>query len=184
MGQRQNQSDIEYGNDCDLKFDPGETPKYVYARFVDIETCPEAPATAPNDHAFRLTQDPAKTCEWFYDDIAWHVAFFYNAVQVMSRLWLWHKATGSYYFVETVPGYVDEGHVFENEITWCAGAYQGRYGIGVVTWRSESILLMDMLNIKAAYDVFMEMRPRDNGARIYKYCKVADGMNVCIAYNP
>ncbi|GAI71523.1 unnamed protein product, partial [marine sediment metagenome] len=75
----------EYGDDCLLKFEPGETPKYLYARFSKLETCPPPAPTAPNDRVFKLTQDPELPCCWEYFSDEWYVSFEYLQDPDLSR---------------------------------------------------------------------------------------------------
>lgn len=184
MGQKQDQAEIEYGNDCLLKFEAGKTPKYLYARFSKIVTCPAPAPTAPNDRAFKLTQDPDIPCLWEYLLSPWYVSFEYLTDPDLSRLYIIHLITAQWYFFNAVAGHVDEGHVFHNDNVECFWDIGGIDGIGIVTWRLESLSVMAALNIPAATDLFMEMRPLDDGARVYKFCKLQDATNIAILFEP
>lgn len=184
MGQRQNQTEIVYGNDCSLKFAAGETPKYLYARFLEIETCPDAPATCPNDRVFKLTQDATFPCLWQHVlDGPFMASFEYLVTPLQSRLYLRHGLF-QLYFYASEDFYTNEGYIFTNTNVVCGGWQIGKFGIGVVTWRLESIVLMKQLNIKTQNDLFMEMRPLKDGSRIYKYCRLEDATNIAIKYHP
>lgn len=184
MGQKQNSDVIEYGNDCSLKFPAGETPKYLYARYISIETCPGAPIIAPNDTTFKMPQTGPSPCIWIYNGPLWHCEFFYNAVGVYSRLYLKYKPTFDHYFLADIAGYVDEGTVFHNGIDNCLGVNQGKHGIGIVTWTLEALEVLSLINIPTSDDLFMELFPIADGSRVYKFCKLQDATNVKILYDP
>lgn len=184
MGQRQNKTEIEYGDDCLLKFEAGKTPKYVYSRFSKLKTCPEPAPTAPNDRVFKLTQDEDLPCCWEYFSDEWYVSFEYLDDPELSRLFILHQITMQWYFFNAVEELVDEGHVFRNdndECFWDIGAING---IGVVTWQLETIKILKSLNMKGMSDIFMEMRPLVDGNRVYKFCRLTDATNIAIEYEP
>ncbi|GAH25734.1 unnamed protein product [marine sediment metagenome] len=178
------QPDIEYGNDCLLKFEPGQTPKYAYARFSKIKTCPPPAPTAPNDRVFKLTQDPELPCCWEYITSSWYISFEYLQDPDISRLFAINQDHMIWYFFNAVDGHVDEGHVFHNDNVECFWDIGGIEGIATVTWDLESLKLMELLNIKAAEDLFMEMRPLEDGSKVYKYCNLKDATNIAIKFEP
>lgn len=184
MGQPMPDEPHKYGNDCLLKFDAGKTPKYLYARFSKIETCPLAPAIAPNDRTFTLTQHASIPCLWEHNGPIWLVSFEFILVSVLSRLWLKHIATGSEYFLQDEPGYIDEGFVFHNGYVACAGVRQGIKGLGVVTWTQQATELLEKINMQRAADLFMELRPRADGKLVYKFCRLQDATNISILFEP
>ena len=184
MGQKQNQTDIEYGNDCLLKFEAGKTPKHMYARFSKIVTCPEAPTQAPNDRVFKLTQDPEFPCWWHYGfGDPWLISLQYIEFPPRSQLDIIYGLF-DFFFYSSIDGYVDEGQIFFSSQDLCAGATKGIYGIGIITWRLETLKLMGLLNIEVADDLLMEMHPLEDGSRVYKYCKLKDATNIAIKYSP
>lgn len=184
MGQRQNETEPEWGNDCALKFPAGKTPRFVYGRFSNIVTCPGAPLITPNDRTFTLEQQPGIPCLWIHHAGAWRVSFEFDVFVPESHFFITHIPTGDLYFNDHEPGYIDEGFVFHNEQAACIGVQQGISGIGIVTWRLETLDIMKAMNMEVANNLFMEMRPLDNGSRVYKYCRIQDATNVKIKYNP
>lgn len=184
MGQPQSKTEIVYGDDCLLKFEAGKTPKYMYARSSDIKTCPPPTPTAPNDRVFKLTQDLVSPCVWEYVTNTWYVSFTYLQDPNLSRLYIIHMLAMKWYFFNTVAELVDEGHIFHNDNVECFWDTGGIEGIGTVTWGLESLKLMGLLNIKTAKDLFMEMRPLEDGSKVYKYCKLKDATNIAIKFDP
>jgi len=188
MGQRQNKTEIEYGNDCLTCFPEGETPKYVYARFSNIRICDDpwcvGMPSPPNDRTFKLTQDEASSCKWRFEDDDWQVTWYavdpptYGARLIINEKPNWFE----YFFGFTLPG--NECETFFDNAAECAEGTCGVGGWGLVTWRLESLLLMSLLNIITDYDLFMEMRPLADGARVYKYCRLKDGTNIAIKFEP
>lgn len=188
MGQRQDKDEIVYGDDCLTCFEEGETPKYVYARFSNVRKCVEFECigmpSPPNDRAFKLTQMVDHPCWWRFEDDDWRVTYYavnpptYGAQLVVLQKPDWI----SYFNGTTLPGSECETF-FDNENT-CAEGECGSGGIGLVTWRLESLGIMDSLNIKTQNDLFMEMRPLADGKRVYKYCKLKDATNIAIKYEP
>ncbi len=184
MGQRQNKTEIVYGDDCLRSFDAGNTPKYLYVRFLELITCPGAWFTPPNDRVFRVEQKPLASCEWFLLADPWMIDVIVRAGPVETYIALHNDTDGLDYFFCTEPGPLDEGFVFHNEITECNLGYGAKGGIATITWGLETMKLMGLLNIKAAVDLFMEMRPLDDGSKVYKYCNLRDATNIAIKYEP
>lgn len=184
MGQRQDKTEIEYGANCIGGFPVNETPKYLYARFSGLTKCPDPMRIPPNDHVFKLTQEEMFPCEWAYKSTSWEVWFQVALAPNFVFFWLIDPETNVVYFEETPPGLPDEGHTYLNDIDTCDAFHGATGGIATVTWRIETISLMDLINMKIADDVFMEMRPLVDGNRVYKYCRLKDGTNVKILYEP
>lgn len=184
MGQRQDKEEIVYGDDCLLMFDPDKTPKHIYARFSNIKTCPGAPAAAPNDRTFKLTQVPGSPCFWVHDIGDWYVSFHYFEPEKISRLFIRYEPTHDRFFWDTIEEYVGEGYTFYNEYNECVGVQMGIGGTAVLTWKLESLKVMRLLNIKPQHDLFMEMRPLVDDNRVYKFCRLEDATNIAIEYEP
>ncbi len=195
MGQRQDKTEIEYGNDCHLGENlaaplwlPGETPKYIYMRLSNIKKCdtPECVnvASPPNDRVFKLTQDEYDPCKWAYTN-AWMVTWLLHSVPpTYAEFEVYHYPSSRYYFYDFYNANDRDPRFTANG--WDCGVYRmcGYEGIARVTWKLESLKLMELLNIKPQNDLFMEMRPKDDGSRVYKYCKLSQGTNIAIAYDP
>lgn len=186
MGQRQDQDEIIYGDDCVWCFASGQTPKYVYARFSNIVNCPpglDPPCPIPpNDHVFKLTQSDIDPCLYIYEANGWKVEFGFNTgVPLESRLFL-RDGDGRFHFMGAAEPCADEGTMYHNTIICGDPGGCSSGGIGIVTWRTESITILAALNIKTGYDVFMEMRPLVDGNKVYKYCRLKDATNIAIEY--
>jgi len=184
MGQRQDKTEIEYGDDCPAGWDIGKTPKFVYVRFSQIEKCPDPRLIPPNDRVFKLTQEEYAPCDWLYEDSIWRIAFQVAADPDFTWLWMTHHETGDEYFQETPAGLPDEGRIYHNSITACDVRHGAKNGIATVTWGLETLKVRGLLNIKTQKDLFMEMRPLANGNKVYKYCKLKDATNIKIKYEP
>jgi len=188
MGQRQDKSDIEYGNDCLYCWEAGSTPKSVYVRLSEVEKCSDAWCDSlpspPNNHVFRLEQSPIDSCLFCYFGTSWNVRYhaihsYYEA----CRLWVWHVPWTSHYFYSATELGVNCAAFFYNQ-NICVNPHCGLGGYGIVTDKLESIDLLSALNIELAGDLFMEMVPLDDGSRVYKYCKLKDGTNIKIKLEP
>ncbi|GAI59157.1 unnamed protein product [marine sediment metagenome] len=184
MGQRQDKDEIVYGDDCVGCFPAGKTPKYVYARFSQIEKCPDPMRVPPNDRVFKLTQNAYSPCNWFYQGSTWRVEWQCAPDPAFVWFWLMDPETGVEYFNENPAGLPDEAHTYHNETPACDDFHGAIGGIATVTWQLETIKLMGLLNIKPQKDLFMEMRPLADGKRIYKYCKLNDATNIAIEFKP
>ncbi len=195
MGQRQDKTEIEYGNDCLLGYNLaaplwllGETPKYVYVRFsqikkCDIPFCAAAPSPA-NDRVFKLTQDPDHPCQWTYTN-EWMVDWWLHSVPpTYAYFELYHYPSAARYFYDFYNAN-DRDPRFTHNISSCEEIYTCGYGgIAAVTWKLESLKVMELLNIKTQNDLFMEMRPLDDGSKVYKYCKLSQATNIKVLYAP
>lgn len=186
MGQRMPDEPIEYGDDCVACFDAGKTPLKVYARFSNIEKCPDKNGHVclipPNDRMFALTQDPVHACNYAYIGSTWEV--FYIASHdwpTKHRLNLGDKG-GFTYFWNSGDACPDEGTVFANQLLIC-GAFQcGKNGIGIVTWHPQATKLLSDINMQKANDLFMELRPKADGNLVYKFCRLQDATNIKILF--
>lgn len=187
MGQR-HKDEIVYGDDCLTCFEEGKTPKYVYARFSRVKKCDifecEGYPSPPNDRVFKLTQVEGHPCRWVYESDDWKVSYYavmpptFGAQLVVLQKPDWI----SYFYGWTYPG--DECETFFKNKNTCAEGECGIGGNGIITWRLESIAILKSLNIKAMSDIFMEMRPLVDGNRVYKYCRLQDGTNIAIEFEP
>lgn len=188
MGQRQDQTEIVYGNDCLLGWDPGETPKYIYLRFSKIEKCPDVPPTTysqpPNDRVFKLTQDPEHPCAWIYDSADWYIEWY--VLDAPLRVWISLRQYDPFalHFIKWIGSPPEEGTVEHNDNQVCVPNIGGAGGICVATWRLQSIGILNSLNIKSMSDIFMEMRPLVDGNLVYKYCRLHDATNIVIEFEP
>ncbi len=195
MGQRQDKDEIEYGNDCLLGYNLaaplwllGKTPKYVYIRFSQIKKCntPECVnvASPPNDRVFKLTQEDENPCKWSYTN-DWMVHWLLHQVPpTWVEFEAYHYPSSRYYFYAFYNANERDPRFTANE--WDCGVYRmcGYEGIARVSWKLESLKVMDLLNIKPQKDLFMEMRPKEDGSRVYKYCKLSQSTNIKILYAP
>ncbi len=186
MGQRQNQSDIVYGEDCLAGFDAGKTPKYVYARFADVVKCtigvvPEPPIP-PNDKAFKLTQTEGNACLWTYFSDVWNIWFEVLADPLRTTLALYFSDYIYFYFGDLADVPPEEGFIYANDIDTCDTGAGAKDGIAVVTWRLLSLTVLGLINIETANDLFLELFPVVGDHLIFKYCKLQDGTNVKILY--
>lgn len=182
MGERMDKDEIVYGNDCLAMFDEGKTPKYLYARFSQVQPCPDEPIP-PNDRTFKLTQHETYWCHWSYESDLWLVVFDYSVPLERSELTIAKQPAPARFMFRGNEDYaIEEGHVFNNVQDECIGEWGATGGIGVLTWKLEALEIMAALNIKPAYDLFMEMRPLVDSNKIYKFCKLKDATNIAIEF--
>ncbi len=179
---------IEYGNDCLLGFDPDKTPKYLYARFSKIVQCPDLPPgpnfIPPNDRAFKLTQDAGVPCRWAYESSPWYVEFDVYSGPVRTVLYIRNMLSGTWYFSANESGPPDEDIVYESTYFTCTTLVWGIGGIAVVSWTPQATDILKLINMEKARDLFMEMRPRDDGKLVYKFCQLQDATNISILFEP
>ncbi len=175
---------IEYGDDCLTGWAAGKTPKYVYARFSLVETCPGASLISPNDRVFKIPQEEFAPCEWFYDNTVWRVEFQIAAAPDFVHLTLTDVEAGVTHFEATVAGTPDEGHVYVNENVACDIAHEGKNGIAAVTWTPQATQLLEDINITKGDDLFLELWPLANGKLVYKFCRIDESTNIKILLDP
>lgn len=195
MGQRMDEEDIVYGNDCGYgeQFDPplwepGETPKYVYARFSNIKKCDKEICVPyplpPNDRVFKLEQEDWNPCSWIYLG-DWNVLWwFYPPAPIKCQLFLSTPMAGPHYFENTFQPNGVPAWDCVNELTEDVPVACGKGGIGIVSWGVKARTLLKSLNMKALSDIFMEMRPLVDGNRVYKFCRLEDATNIAIEFEP
>lgn len=177
---------IEYGNDCHIAFDPGETPFNIYARFIGMVKCPDQPpifwSTPPNDRAFKLTQDPGIPCRWSISSGPWDVVFWMTPLPLRTTLTVQNNIDLGNYFTAQPLGIKAEGYVLHNEILSCQPWNGAHLGIGVVTWTPQATDILSAINLSKGYDLFMELRPRADGKLVYKFCRLKDATNIAILF--
>jgi len=188
MGQRMPDEPHVYGDDCLQCFDEGKTPLKVYARFSLIEKCPDKPdhvcKIPPNDRMFTLTQDPLHACQWLYIGDEWEIHYHcHYDFPAQHLLDLGDKAGFGVFWHKGDPCPA-EGTVFDNQLTDCGEFQCGKLGIGVVTWTHQATELLAALNMKKARDLFLEMRPLEDGNLVYKFCRLQDATNISILFEP
>ncbi len=177
-----------YGDDCLLGFPAGKTPKYVYARFLEIIKCPDIPPIfyeqPPNDRVFKLTQDLVSPCHWGYHIPPWGIDFQIHPAPTGTFLALFQYPPPGAFFYDSYVGPADEGYVFTNDLLECIPWNGGTGGIATVTWTQEATNLLKLINMQRADDLFMEMRPLVDGNKVYKFCKLKDATNIAIEFEP
>lgn len=188
MGQRMKKVEIEYGNHCTHCFANGETPKYVYARFINVVKCKgvgkEACLIPPNDRTFKLTQRAGFPCSWSYLGSTWEVWYLaWRAPDNIASLQL-IDFNHQVYFERTLNQCQPEGTVWHNSIDCAPGLPCGENGIAVVTWTPQATQLLKDIVIEKGKDLFMELFPLDDGNLVYKFCRIAESTNVKILFSP
>ncbi len=188
MGQRMKDEPIVYGADCLRGFDADKTPKYIYIRFSQIVKCPDWDEVVyqipPNDRVFKLTQDDVHPCLWEVTTTGWHVIFDLQFDYPDTIVWLEYIPDGKVYFFDVVPLPVEEGIVFHNNNTDCLLGRSAHGGIATVTWTPQATDILEAINMKKAYDLFMELRPLEDGKLVYKFCRLQDATNIKILFEP
>lgn len=188
MGQRMEDKPIVFGNDCLQCWPADLTPKYLYARFAlvtkRIQGDPDVCSIPPNDVVFKLTQDPGAPCAWFYDQGNWTVRFDL-VLQGVGNTWLYLDDTiGNHYFSSITASCYGEGTVLHNDFPPDEPNACGFNGIGVITWTPQATDLLAAMNLTKGYDLFMELRPLEDGKLVYKFCRLQDATNVKILFQP
>ena len=74
--------DVEFGNDCLACFNADETPKVIYAAFMDIEWCPWVPLVNrfPPPNKKRCLTQTGDPCIWQYADANITVTYWSDLV--------------------------------------------------------------------------------------------------------
>lgn len=178
--------EIEYGSHCTHCFANGETPKYVYARFAGIVKCEgagkEACLIPPNDRVFKLTQQVGFPCSWRYIGDTWECWYQpWVVADGKAHLFL-NDLNLKVYFEESLPACPDEGTVWHGEEACELDLFCAELGIGVVTWNPQATKLLEDINMEKAADLFMELRPLDDGKLVYKFCRLQDATNIKILF--
>lgn len=188
MGQRMQDEPIEYGINCLQCWPDGLTPKYLYARFALVtkrtDHDPDFCSMPPNDVVFKLTQDPGEPCAWFYDQGNWTVRFDLVNLGIGNTEFTLDDTIGNHYFHNRSDTCYSEGTVLHNDIPPDEPGACGYDGFGIVTWTPQATDLLAAINMSKAYDLFMEIHPRDDGKIVYKFCKLQDATNVKILFDP
>jgi len=188
MGQRMPDKPILYGDDCNIAFDPGETPLHVYARFIGMIPCPDNPptffATPPNDRTFNLTQDIAVPCRWSISTGPWDVVFWMTPAPLRTTLTIQNNDDMGNYFTGQPLGIKGEGFVIANEILACQPWTGSHLGIGVITWTPQATEILEAINMEKGEDLFMELFPLEDGKLVYKFCRLKDATNIKILFQP
>ncbi len=179
---------ILYGDDCLLGWAAGKTPKFIYVRFSKVYKCPDDPPTSyavpPNDRAFKLEQLVGHPCNWKYTGTNWQVIFAVTAPGPRMGIRLEHFPDGIVYFENSPVIGVDEGTVYNNRLIICGPIQGGFSGIAVVTWTPQATALLEAINLSKAQDLFMELRPLEDGKLVYKFCRLQDATNIKILFEP
>ncbi|MBA7674907.1 hypothetical protein ES703_83132 [subsurface metagenome] len=188
MGQRMDDIPIEFGADCSECWPPDETPKYLYARFSIVkrrtDQVPDVCLTPPNDRVFKLTQDPLEPCAWFYDQAGWTVRFDL-ILMGPGNTWLYlDDDPGNHYYSSVTPSCYQEGTVLHNDFDGTEPIRCGYNGLGIVTWNPQATKLLSDINMSKASDLFMELRPLEDGKLVYKFCRLQDATNIKILFEP
>ncbi|MBA7617483.1 hypothetical protein ES703_24798 [subsurface metagenome] len=179
---------IDYGVTCTHCPGLSPTPKYMYARFSLIIKCTglgyEQCKSPPNDRPFKLTQVTGTPCSWYYLSGDWNVYYScWSAVDGKARLKIEDNLSQAY-FEETVLADPDEGIVWHNTLGCVPGLICGSGGIGIITWNPQATELLKNINMKKARDLFMELRPLEDGKLVYKFCRLQDATNISILFEP
>jgi len=179
---------ILYGVNCSQCWDPGKTPKFLYARFINVirrtDLVPDVCIIPPNDRVFKLTQDPMEPCAWFYDQSGWTVRFDL-VMQGVGNTWLYlDDAAGNHYFTSITPSCYQEGTVLHNEYLGAEPFTCGYVGLGVITWTPQATEILEAINLGKGEDLFMELFPLADGKLVYKFCRIKDATNIKILLEP
>jgi len=188
MGQRMPDKPIDYGTNCVDCFDTDKTPKFVYVRFSLIEICPGELdpncITPPNDRLFKLEQVDGYPCQFRYDTEPWHIFWTFSAgAPAKSSIHL-RDWSDSIYFAALPAACLDEGTVIHNDLVGCVLHDCAHGGICCVTWTPQATELLEAINLKKAYDLFMELFPLEDGNLVYKFCRLKDSTNIKILFEP
>ncbi|GAI01352.1 unnamed protein product [marine sediment metagenome] len=188
MGQPMPDIPIEYDDDCLLGFPAGETPKYLYVRFSKVAKCPDEPPDVypipPNDRVFKLTQRPDSPCVWEYESADWYLQFIVWGPEVYTEIILWTADRKYVVFYNDNWGPPDEGFVYHHDRPECLPGIPAAGGFAVVTWNPQATKLLEDINMEKARDLFMELRPLDDGKLVYKFCRLQDATNIAILFEP
>ena len=188
MGQRMPDIPIEYGSDCLDCFPAGETPKYLYVRFAEIEKCSNAWCVGfpppPNDRCFKLIQQPGTPCLWTYPGSDWQIQYYAKIVPpTNSRLTVDSLPIQRNYFRGWTPAFVICQQFFQNQNT-CVLNTCGVGGQAIITSSKEASDILESINLSKSSDLFLELFPLSGAKLVFKFCKLQDSTNIAILFEP
>lgn len=179
---------VEPGNDCPLctpvRWAVGETPKYVFATFVNIIDCGKSRFTVPNGHVFRLQQNAASDCNWFWEGDNYHV--FFDAKMVappLSRLRLF-DSDGFSFFGSLSIGCPLEYWRYVNNQGACILMYAGALGTGRVWWNDKNMEFVEGLGLNCGAGSFNETFPGPSTKVTTKFNNLYQRTNLRIQTKP
>lgn len=118
----------EAGDPCDkcdgILWEAGKTPRFAYATFTGVETCPGATNDFIND-TYVLEQDEYQPCQWYLSTRSYGITYYIGTVD--SEVKVRETANPSKtYFVSTDKPKC--GTTFLNDQVACAGYDIGKNG--------------------------------------------------------
>jgi len=135
-----NQPDFETGNACAVcsaAIFLYNTPKYVRAKFIEIDLCPGIPPTDLITE-YILRQDGANPCKWFVgfmrDGILWECWFYLDGLvpPLECSLAFYRNGAPPFYNANEIPC-----QIYFANMNDCDPPEIGRNGYGAITWGPE-----------------------------------------------
>lgn len=186
MGQRLEDDTIITGEPCsgceEVLWGIGKTPKFVYARFSQLERCPGIDWTLypvpPNNRVFKLEQREDHPCWWRYRlDLGWEINWqICYDLPPYSKLFMGH-APGGTYFQSITPAEHKCVGSFANQNV-CNGLFFAHGGFGWIEWKQIAINLAKDLDITLGHHLFYEVFQIDIETVVYKFTDTTRGINV------
>lgn len=163
------------GDIC-LRWDPvDETPSFVYVVFWDVLKGDRFGAKQPpNEHIFKLPQDPTSSCKWEYENLVsdWHVDFQIAVDQ--SGVGLSDASgMGNFYFTDvTGPTSPPEYQLYHNFFQDPFGKW-GYNGSAMVFWMTALGITVVDFGLQSAPDLFLEMFSFSDASFVQKLCSLS-----------
>lgn len=169
--------EIEYGNDCLLGWEAGNTPKFVYVMFDGVKLgFPVGSKQVPNGVLFKCEQKVGVPCQWFYNEVGpgWMVDVKITADPFRSHISMTY-VVGMSHFTGWVPGAFAEHDIFLNTYhdPW---RFRGVDGVATIFWMESALELIDAFLLPAS-GTFLEFFLKDESVPAYKFCNIRLGMN-------
>lgn len=183
---------VEPGNDCALctippgpLWEPGETPKYIFAYFAGIKKCAPSVKQPPNGRTFKLTQTPGNNCTWQHVGASWQIEYRPDLIAPdASQLVLIEAVSGVAMFSSRSVSCPEEPHIFVNDQAACILLYGGAEGVGVIHWMGVVLGIVVMMSLPSNQPIMHEIFVKDETTIVHKFCLPKFGMNVKLLMSP
>lgn len=165
---------------------PGETPEFLYVYFWEVKKgdIPIA-LEPPNNHIFKLTQNPAQPCIWTFLDLAW--GWYIQVGLAALTSWLWLAETGGagrWVFADSVgPSPIVPLGSYTNWYQDPVGNW-GYEGYGTIFLMQTIGMIADDFGLSDMDQLKLEMFGVGEPVRTAKYCSRRDRTNVKIQFEP
>lgn len=162
---------------------PVVTPKFMYAFFSDLITCP-GQQEAPNGQAFMLTQNTTFPCRWRNVGTTgpWDVELIVSPIGIHSDVIM--SNGGLFYMIARNAGVVVEYKTYTNNIIACVGGIAGHSGTCFVFWLD--IADQQVLDLNLPFDedgLFLEVFNVNDTSKVHRFANSSFHLNDKILFD-